>query len=215
MTLHAPRFQPPVLPDLDDADLDDLLAGDLRDAERFANASLAGRDLADLTFSECAFDGLALDEFVGRGIRLTDCTLTAANGAAVSIPSSSMRTVDVSQSRIGSFEAYDSGWNQVRFTGCKLGYVNLRGSSLTDVVFEGCQIDEFDAGSSRLTRVSMRGCRVATLDVSGATLAHVDLRGLELSRIVGVDSLAGAVIDDEQLMQFAPFLAAQLGVTVM
>ncbi|GAB2509957.1 pentapeptide repeat-containing protein [Paramicrobacterium agarici] len=214
MTVHAPRFQPPILHDLAPADLDDLLPGDVRDGERFEGASLAGRDLADLTFSECAFDDLALGGLVCRGARFTDCTIASADGATVSAPSLTLRDVDVSRSRIGSLEAYDSRWNSVRFTGCKLGFVNLRGSALVDVVFEDCQIDELDLGAASATRVSLSGCRVGALEVPGATLAHVDLRGLELSRIVGIDGLKGTVIDESQLTQLAPFFASQLGIEV-
>ncbi|WP_166997756.1 pentapeptide repeat-containing protein [Paramicrobacterium fandaimingii] len=215
MTVSAPRFQPPSLHDLRESDLHDLRAGDLRDGESFTGASLADRDLADLTFSECAFTDLALGGLVCRGVRVTESTIISADGATVSAPSSTVRDVDVSHSRIGSLEGYDSRWNGVRFTGCKLGYINLRGSALADIVFEDCQIDELDLGAATAKRMSFHGCRIGTLEVPSATLTDVDLRGLDLARIVGIEGLSGAVIDEGQLLQLAPVLAAQLGIEVV
>lgn len=215
MTVYPPRIQAPTLSGLEPATLDDLLAGDLREGESFTDDSLADRTLADLTFSECSFERLHASGLVCRGIRATDCAIESADAATVSAPSSTLRDVTISHSRIGSLEGYDSRWNSVRLRECKLGFINLRGSVLADVAFDGCQIDELDLGSARATRVTLSGCRIGTLEVPGATLKDVDLRGLDLSRIVGADGLRGAVIDDEQLLQLAPILASQLGIEVV
>ena len=47
-----------------------------------------------------------------------------------------------------------------------------------------------------------------------ATLSKVDLSGARLQTVIGVDNLRGAIISQEQLLDLAPLLAAQLGLEV-
>jgi len=55
---------------------------------------------------------------------------------------------------------------------------------------------------------------VQELNVTEATLSKVDLSGTRLLALVGVESLRGAIVSHEQLLDLAPLLAAQLGVEV-
>jgi len=63
-----------------------------------------------------------------------------------------------------------------------------------------------------LSRV--RRLRRCGLNVAEATLSKVDLSGARLKTLVGVESLRGAIIGRDQLLDLAPLLAAQLGVEV-
>ena len=47
-----------------------------------------------------------------------------------------------------------------------------------------------------------------------ADLDELDLRGARIDRVDGVESLAGAIISAEQLLDLAPALAQAAGVTV-
>ena len=57
-------------------------------------------------------------------------------------------------------------------------------------------------------------CRIGRLDVTRARITSADLRGAELRRVDGLPGLAGATISEEQLLELAPALAAQLGIVV-
>jgi uncharacterized protein YjbI with pentapeptide repeats len=92
--------------------------------------------------------------------------------------------------------------------------VNLSGARLEDVVFEECEIGSLDAGAAQLRSVSFPGSAIAELNVDEATLARVDLSGAKLKALIGVENLRGAIISHQQLLDLAPLLAAQLGVTV-
>jgi hypothetical protein len=59
------------------------------------------------------------------------------------------------------------------------------------------------------------GCSVAELNVAEATLAKVDLSGAKLKTLVGVESIRGAMISHDQMLDLAPLFAAQLGVKVL
>jgi hypothetical protein len=55
---------------------------------------------------------------------------------------------------------------------------------------------------------------VEELNVSEAGLSKVDLSGARLGKLIGVESLRGAIVGHQQLLDLAPLLAAQLGLEV-
>jgi uncharacterized protein YjbI with pentapeptide repeats len=65
-----------------------------------------------------------------------------------------------------------------------------------------------------LTRTVFTNSRLNQSDFTGVTLEHVDLRGAELGITIGPDSLRGAIITTAQLMDVAPLIAENLGITV-
>ena len=58
------------------------------------------------------------------------------------------------------------------------------------------------------------GCTIERLDLTQAKLTDVDLRGSRIGIARGWDRLRGATIDHGQLIELAPDLAAQWGLTV-
>ena len=93
--------------------------------------------------------------------------------------------------------------------------MNLRGSKLVDVQISDCIINELDLGSCTATRVALKNCTLGSLDVTGARLKDFDLRGTDFRSVSGLGSLAGLVVDDDQLTLLAPLLAGHLGITVI
>ena len=117
-------------------------------------------------------------------------------------------------SRLGVLQCIEGTWDSVLVRGCKLGYLSLRGASVRDVAFEDCVIGELDLTGAQAERVAFTGSELGALDVSGATLRDVDLRAVDLPDITGLGHLRGATINDFQLQQLAPAMAAHLGIDV-
>jgi uncharacterized protein YjbI with pentapeptide repeats len=92
--------------------------------------------------------------------------------------------------------------------------VNLAGAKLEDVVFEECEIGSIDARAAQLRSIAFVDCTIDEFNVSGATLSKVDLSGARLRSLLGIESLRGAIVSHEQLLDLAPVLAAQLGLEV-
>ena len=70
-------------------------------------------------------------------------------------------------------------------------------------------------GSSRSpSSIRPRGCTIGALSVTGARLTGFDLTGATLRTLRGVGSLKGAIISRDQLQEFAPLLAAHMGLEV-
>ncbi|GAA5206396.1 pentapeptide repeat-containing protein [Microbacterium kyungheense] len=212
---QAPSF------DFDEAVvLADLAPGDADAFDAFDGLAYSGVSREDWTLAvgdtveACRFDGLELDAWTLRGAHLLESVISGANVPAVSGARSGWRDVEVRDSRFGSVEVYDASWRGIRFTRCKLGYVNLRAAELLDVAFVDCTIDEIDLMDASARRVAFDGSRIATLNSSGARLTDVDLRGADLGQVIGMEGLRGATISSEQLQLMAPTLAALAGITV-
>jgi hypothetical protein len=212
---QAPSF------DFDEAAvLAGIAPGDADAFDAFVGVAYADvvRDTWDLavgdTVEACRFDRLELGAWTLRGTHVLESVIAGANVPAVSGARSGWRDVEVRDSRFGSVEVYDASWRGIRFTRCRLGYVNLRAAELLDVAFVDCTIDEIDLMDASARRVSFDGSRIATLNSSGARLTDVDLRGADLGQVVGIDGLRGATISAEQLQLMAPAFAELLGLTV-
>jgi uncharacterized protein YjbI with pentapeptide repeats len=184
------------------------------DALEFADLDLGGQDATDATFLECRLHRCRLEGAVMRRVRITESLLSDLHGASVDFADSIWRDTHVSGGRLGAVSLVGARWNGVRVRGSHLGFVNLAGAHLDDVVFEGCEIDGLDVRTAELHAVTFVDCRLDELNVSGATLSDVDLSGARLRTLVGVESLRGATVSHEQLVDLAPLLAAQVGLQV-
>ncbi len=203
-----------MLPELTAVAAGQVQDGDQREAEDYRDGDFGGADLEFTTFVACAFQRTQLDGARLRGAHFAESTLTELDVAALTAPRSSWRGVQVSGSRIGAAELYESQFRSVTVATSKLGFVNARSAVWQDVVFCDCVIDELDLGSATITRLRFERCVIKTLDVTRAKLTDVDLRDAELHAVKGLGGLAGAWINDHQLTELAPLLAAQLKINI-
>ncbi|WP_210478790.1 pentapeptide repeat-containing protein [Naasia sp. SYSU D00948] len=211
---ESPRIDPLRLPELEEADPAEVVAGAYRETERLAGADLSGRPLQRLVVDSCEWDDVTVADADLTDARFAESLLRRVSAPVLRAAGTEWRDVVLEHSRIGSAELREAEWRSVRLTGCKLGYVGLRGARLTDVLIEDCVIDELDLGGADATRIAVAGTTVTTLDVTAARLRSVDLRGLELSALRGIESLRGVRVTTEQLAQLAPLLAAEHGIDV-
>lgn len=192
----------------------DLLTGDRIEAKRIAVLDVAGERLPDLELEECVVGTLRADGTDLRGLRVRDSVVETLDAPVFRASSSAWREVRVAGGRVGSAELYDATLNAVEFVGMKLGFVNLRGSTLADVVFRDCVLDELDIADARLLRVSFEGTRIRSAEGSNTRIDHVDLRAADLDRVERLEGFRGATIGADQLYALAPLLAAQAGYRV-
>ena len=202
------------LPHLADFDADRLEIGRDYDAIAFADRDFTGQDASDARFLECRLERCCLEGLSMRRARLVDCLLADVHGASVDFTDSTWRDSQMTGGRLGAMTLPGATWTAIRVRGVKLGFVNLAGARLQDVVFEECEIGSLDARAAQLRSVAFVDCTVQELNVTEATLSKVDLSGARLHALVGVESLRGAIVSHEQLLDLAPLLAAQLGVEV-
>jgi uncharacterized protein YjbI with pentapeptide repeats len=213
--LHPPVIVPVDLPDLVDGSADLLLTRSDHDGVRFSGQDLSGRELGGSRFVECEFHECTFGDTNFGGVRLIDCRWSGVDAPILRAARSTWRGVEVVGSRVGSAELFDGQWRSVRVADCKLGYLNFRHSTLDDVLFTGCQFEELDLTGATLNRVAFQDCEIQTLTATGARLKDVDLRGVQLRAVNGMAGLAGATIDEQQMLDLAPLLAAEAGMIVL
>jgi uncharacterized protein YjbI with pentapeptide repeats len=211
----APRLTPVRLENLTDQPASDFRRGERYDGGRYSRAEADGLELSGTDFAECEFQGASFNDTQLRGSSFRDCIIGELYAPVFRAARSTWRDVELRNPRLGSAELYESGWQTVRIDGGKLDFLNLRGARLADVLITDCIINELDLGSAAGTRVALKNCTLGSLDLGGAKLKDFDIRGTEFRSISGLGSMAGVVVDENQLGLLAPLLAAHLGVTVL
>lgn len=189
-------------------------SGDTREGESFDAADFSGTELDFTSFVSCSFDRSRFEDTTLRGVHFTECGLSHLDAPIFSAPRSSWRGVELSASRLGSAELYESSWRCVTVEEAKISFLNARSARWQDVVFRNCVIEELDLGHASLNRVAFPGCQIGTLELTHARLLDVDLRRTELTVLNGLAGLAGAWITPDQLALLAPLLAAHLKIRV-
>ena len=207
----APRFAlPPLVPFVGDT----LEADHDYERQDIVGLDLAGRDGTDARFLECRFARCGLDGAVLRRVRVIESLLEDVHATTVDLGDSSWRDSEIAGGRLGAVTLAGATWSGVRVRGSKVDFLSVAGATLEDVVFERCEVGGFDARGARLHAVRFVDCTVDEVNVSGATLAKVDLSGARLRSLIGVESLRGAILGRQQLLDLAPLLAAELGIQV-
>jgi uncharacterized protein YjbI with pentapeptide repeats len=218
MATESPRPPKLSLDHLVQGFLGDIGPEEFLEGMEFTDLNLAEADVTQATFLDCRMTNVNFGDVEApidlSGARISGTEITDCRADTWTMARGSLLHTDVSGTRIGAGVVYDSVWEKVRFTNCRISYLNLRGSQLTDVEFRDCKIDEVDLDRAKVSRVAFPGSSVGVFQCEGATLGNVDIRGLEPHKISGVHSLRGATIDDTQLMLFAELFASELGITV-
>jgi hypothetical protein len=81
-------------------------------------------------------------------------------------------------------------------------------------LFKGCILDETDFYSAELENVSFQNCSLYKTEFSSAKCKMVDLRSSEIANILGIEGLAGTIIDSVQLVAISQTLAQSLKIRV-
>ena len=211
---EAPRFSALALPELRGVDLAEVAAGDAMDAVRLHAQDVAELDWAGTTFRGCEVALVGVRTLGLDRARLLETRLRDPDVTILRSRDSLWRGVEIVGGRLAALELAGATWDGVSVSGTRLGYVNLREASLADVALSGCRVETLDLGGAAARRVSLDGCTVDELLLTRATLRDVDLRGARIARIEGTAHLAGTTISAEQLLDVAPYLAAELGINL-
>ena len=146
---------------------------------------------------------------------IANCIIKGGNLSASGFPDSSWRTVRIENSRCSGMQVQNSTLKNVRFSNSKLDIVNFRFAKLENVVFEDCVLDDADFYGATLRNVEFIGCTITKITFASAKLHNVDLSKSTIDSVQGVASIKGATISYEQLMQLAPYFAAEAGIKVV
>jgi uncharacterized protein YjbI with pentapeptide repeats len=164
------------------------------------------------------------------GRLVTGDTLAWSNLTDLSLTRTVISKADLSSARLS-----DIRWDRVMLRACSLVGANLSGGTFKNVIFEHCRLDSATIEMVRavgpvafvgcsltettftrcgLGTVAFDGCKLAGTTFDAADLRGADLRGHDLSALVGISSLRGAVVSEEQLPSLTAALLHELDLTV-
>ncbi len=153
--------------------------------------------------------GARLTRLVARTTWWEDCDLSNCDCA-----DATLRETVVRRSRLTGLAMPQGSLRDVLFENCKLDLANFRFARLERVTFRTCVLGDADFSGSTQRDCRYQDCDMRAAQFSQVTLRDVDLRGSRLEGIGGLAGMRGARISNEQLLELAPALAAQLGLRV-
>ncbi len=105
--------------------------------------------------------------------------------------------------------------SDVTFDECRLDLVNLRFAKLERVVFRDCRMSECDLYEASVKDVLFERCELREAVFSSAALQRVDLRGCDLTGLRGMESLRGARMPWNDVLENAPLFASAVGIEII
>jgi len=128
---------------------------------------------------------------------------------------SSIRRIELHLCRLTGIELAEATWNDVALTECRVDFSGFRHAKLTRVAFRDCRLDEADFAGARLTDVVFDRCELSRASFAGCRVERVEFSGCTLLELVGVESLRGARMPWEDILENAPLFAQGLGIEVL
>lgn len=124
----------------------------------------------------------------------------------------SLCRVEVVRCRLTGSELAEGTLTDVTFADCRFDLVGLRMAKLERVVFRDCRMEECDLCGAELTDVLFERCVLREATLSEARPTRVELSGCDLRGLRGVESLRGARMPWNDVLENAPLFAAALGI---
>jgi uncharacterized protein YjbI with pentapeptide repeats len=125
------------------------------------------------------------------------------------------RRVELRGCRFTGAELGEAMLSDLTFTDCRLDLVGLRIAKLERVVFRDCRMTECDFYEASLTDVLFEHSELREATFSGVKLKRVELRGCDLAGLRGVESLRGARMPWNDVLENGPLFATALGLEII
>jgi uncharacterized protein YjbI with pentapeptide repeats len=128
---------------------------------------------------------------------------------------SSIRRIELHLCRLTGVELAEATWNDVVLTECRADFGGFRHAKLTRVAFRDCRLEEADFAGAKLTDVTFERCELRRASFVSCRIDRVELSGCALTELVGVESLRGARMPWNDILENAPLFAQGLGIQVL
>jgi uncharacterized protein YjbI with pentapeptide repeats len=128
---------------------------------------------------------------------------------------SSIRRIELHLCRLTGVELAEATWNDVVLTECRADFGGFRHAKLARVVFRDCRLEEADFTGATLIDVTFDRCELRRASFTNCRVERVDLNGCTLAELIGVESLRGARMPWNDILENAPLFAQGLGIQVV
>lgn len=175
----------------------------------FASDDLEKKSISESLFTKVVFSQLHVPRFDVGDCEFRNCTFTAAQ-----FPESTWNRILVDGTRCSGLQITDGRVRNATFKNSKLEIANFRFTRLENVVFEDCALDDIDFYEAHLKNVEFINCTINKFTFARAKMTNVDISQSTIEGIKGIGSLRGVTMSHAQLMQLAPYFAAEAGIKV-
>jgi uncharacterized protein YjbI with pentapeptide repeats len=146
---------------------------------------------------------------------LADVEVENADWANERAPGFVARRVELRHCRLTGAELAEATLIDVTFLECRLDLVGLRVASLERVVFRDCRMTECDFDGASLKDVLFEHCELREATLTSAKIQRVELRACDLVGLRGVETLRGARMPWNDVLENAPLFADALGIQII
>jgi uncharacterized protein YjbI with pentapeptide repeats len=186
---------------------------------------LGGPDDVDLHIGGAGVAGgveLAASRLVGARLtgrrfgrlRLVDVVIEDCELSGVTIAEGHFTRVELRRCRMSGLVASTLTARHVRLTDCRADGAMFRMTRWDHAELRDVDLRGADFYGSDLTGARLLGCDLTAADLSKCTMAGAALHGSTLTDLRGADSLRGAVIAGDQVLQLALPVLVALGIVV-
>jgi uncharacterized protein YjbI with pentapeptide repeats len=193
-------------------------------AELDDDTELDGVELHGVTFAHDEPSGVAISasrlvgvELTGRSLdrlRLVDVVFEDCELSGLTLTGARLERVELRRCRASGLVAPAMVTRSLRAVDCRLDHAFLVDATLERAVFESCDLRSAELSGAKLSGGRIEGCDLSDAQVSRVRAAGLALHGTRLDDLHGADSLKGAVIGGDQVVDLALPLLVALGITV-
>ena len=200
------------LPELEPAELADLLPGAMFDGVEFAGLDLSGVRAERVRLLETSVTDCSADELDTTKLDCVDTYMGSLHVQTWRCANSSWRDANFERLRVGAWLADGTDLLDVTINDCKLDLLSLRGANLRRVTLRDCRIESLDLTSAKVAEVVIEGGVIGELLTADATVTGLDVSRTELRMVGHAGSLKGLVMSEAQVKDLAFAFAEYLGI---
>ncbi|HUZ25200.1 MAG TPA: pentapeptide repeat-containing protein [Streptosporangiaceae bacterium] len=193
---------------------DDLKDNGIYLSLEYADADLAGRDVASVEVDQCRYTNVKFAQTeLDRGL-ISDSVFERCDLANLRARECALLRVAVSASRLTGMSWAEGSVREVTFDSCRMDMASFRFSALKGVVFTGCKLQDADFQEADLRTARFENCDLTGAQFSSAQMEGTRFAGCDLAGLNGVTSLKGAIIRSRDAMALTYSLAGALGIRI-
>jgi uncharacterized protein YjbI with pentapeptide repeats len=204
-------------PDLDPRDLDPVAGepdDDLHEA-MVDGGSWTGHRLAGARISQSHLVGVDLTDAVWRNVVVYGCRFERVDLSSMRMMGVTIERCEFIGCRLTGLQLVQSALKNVVFDTCRLDYANFTEVRTTGPVgLANCNLTNGVLARCDLTRAALTACRLTEVELHDCDLRGTDLRGNDLTALIGLQSLRGATVAEEQLNALVTIAVRELELDV-
>lgn len=148
-------------------------------SEIFSGITEVGKEMNNIEFDDCTFEGCNFSEAIFKKCKFLDCTFTRCNLSVIKVPQSKFTNVVFEDCKVIGVDWTLAFWSSLVF--------------LVSLIFKGCNISDSTFMGLTLDDSLIEDCKAFNVDFRGSSFKKADFSNTDFTNsIFGETNLAGA-----------------------